>query len=152
MKKIFLPAAGLIPFALGFGMNARMMANMDLVLPYRLIGAVWLLFWGLVGYGAKYFAGSARSSALLAHLIPGAVLLCLLYQELVLGRYWFNLLGVATQFYYLPLLNLAFGLENFLFALTGGWVHRMWYSYLIAFGLMWAAFYLGSRLRAHRTT
>ena len=151
MKKILLLAAGLIPFALGFGMNALMTANMNLVLPYRLIGVVLLLFWGFFGYRMKDFAGSARRSAILIHLIPCAVLLLLLYQELVLGRYWPNLVGIATQFYYLPLLNIAFGLERLPFALAGGWVHRMWHSYLIAFGLMWAAFYLGSRLKTNHT-
>ena len=50
MKKALLILIGLIPFVLGFLMNAWLMQNQDSVLPFKLIGILFLVFWGLIGY------------------------------------------------------------------------------------------------------
>ncbi|MPM24967.1 hypothetical protein SDC9_71456 [bioreactor metagenome] len=142
MKKILLLFMGLLPFFLGLSMNALLMRNMNLVLPYPLLGIAWLLLWGLLGCFTAGCAGSVKESSFLAHIIPLVVLLLLLYQELILGQYWFNLGGLATQLYYLPLLNIAFTLT--------AWAHRVWPAYIASFALMYAVFYWGGCIGKRR--
>ncbi len=144
MKKLLLFLIGLLPFALGFAMNALLMANMNFVLPYKLIGIIWLLLWGFFGYLMRDYAGSGIKSAAIAHSVALADLLLLLYQELVLGRYWLNFLGSATQFYYLPVLNISFTLS--------AWAtDRIWVAYIVSFTLTCAAFFIGCGIRKRHT-
>lgn len=142
MKRILLLFMGLLPFFLALSMNALLLRTMNLVLPYPWLGGAWLLLWGLLGCFTAGCAGSVKEASFLAHMIPLVVLLLLLYQELILGQYWFNFWGLATQLYYLPLLNIAFTLT--------AWAHRVWPAYIASFALMYVAFYLGGCIRKRR--
>lgn len=143
MKKLLLFLIGLIPLALGFAMEAVMMA-VDWVLPYKLIGIVWLLLWGFFGYLMRDYAGSAIKSAAIAHSVALVDLLLLLYQELVMGSYWFNFIGRATQLYY-------FALTNISFTMVAWATDRIWVAHIVSFALMCAAFLIGCRIRERRT-
>lgn len=66
------------------------------------------------------------------------VLVLLGIQELVLGAYFSNAVGIWTQLYYLPLLQLGFSLTS--------WSSRVFTADAAAWLLMAAASYLGFRL------
>ena len=118
MKKFLLFLIGLIPFVLGFAMNSWLMNNPNSILPFRLIGILFLVFWVWVGFITCKYAKTSYHSAVIIHLPAIFVLLLVMYQDMVLEEYWSNLLGLATQVYYLPLINLS----SFIFSytMTGG--------------------------------
>ena len=103
MKKMILVLLGFTPLAIGFQMNSWIMQNS--VLPYGLIGLVFLALWVLFGYLTCAFEKTSLKSAVIANSPAFLILLLIVYQELILGQFWPNAFGVATQFYYFPLLN-----------------------------------------------
>lgn len=139
MKKIMLFLLGLSPFLLGFIMNSVMMQNQNLILPYKLIGITFILFWGFIGFKTCGFGKTPLGSAVIANLPAFFVLILNLYQEIVLGQYWFNIFGIATQFYYLPLINLS---STFAF-----WTPYVWVIYIAGFLLMLASYCTGVYLK-----
>jgi hypothetical protein len=78
-------------------------------------------------------------SAVIANLPAFFVLILNLYQEIVLGQYWFNIFGIATQFYYLPLISLS---STFTF-----WTPYVWVIYITGFLLMLASYCTGVYLK-----
>lgn len=133
---------GLIPFVLGFFMNSWMLQNPDDVLPFKLIGFIFLVFWITVGFISYKFEKAPLKPAVIAHLPALLMLLFIMYQEIILDQYWANIFGMATQYYYLPLINIAasvVGIFSFLIPVVKG----IWLASLIAFLLMFAAYYLG---------
>jgi hypothetical protein len=80
---------GLLPFVFGTILNyliAFLLINA--ALPYGLIGLAFLALWAWIGYRLYPITGSMLETTLLAHLPAIVALLLVLYQELVLGRYW----------------------------------------------------------------
>lgn len=143
MKKLLLLLIGFIPFAVGYGLNALMLgAYYDTALPYGWIGVSMLVIWFGLGMLARPLGESAFQSAMVVH-IPGLLVLALiLYQELVLGQYWLNAVGFATQLFFLPLIYLSGIITFFASAMSA--------VYISAFLLLFTAFWLGGRLRTHR--
>lgn len=138
---------GLIPLILGFLMNSWMMKNMDSVLPYKLIGFIFLVFWIIVGFISYKFEEIMLKSAVIIHLPALLMLLFIMYQEIILGQYWANLLGTATQFYYLPLISISTSIvEIFLSSING-----IWSISLIALLCMIASYYIGFYLNTLRS-
>jgi hypothetical protein len=75
------------------------------------------------------------------------MLFFIMYQEIILNQYWANLFGMATQYYYLPLINIAASVVGvFSFLMPG--VKGIWLAGLIAFSIMFAAYYLGYYLKS----
>lgn len=130
---------GFLPFVFGGVMNWFMMTFPDILPPYFFIGIGILLFWFAVAYFSKPYALSERQLLCGMHLIPFAVLVLLFVQEIIFGAYWRHLIGMWTQLYYLPLLNLGVHLTS--------WSHRMFAVYLAAFLLMVIAALIGCHLR-----
>ena len=141
MKKLLLVLIGLIPFGLGFAMNSWLMDNPNSILPFRLIGILFLVFWVSVGFITCKYAKTPYHSAVILHLPALFVLLLVMYQDIVLEEYWSNLLGLATQVYYLPLINLS----SFIFSytMTGGLFVQMSTATVVAFLLMYGSYYVG---------
>jgi hypothetical protein len=137
---------GLIPFVLGFLMNSWMLQNPDDVLPYKLIGFIFLAFWVTVGFISYKFEKTPLKSAVIAHLPALLMLFFIMYQEIILDQYWANIFGMATQYYYLPLINIAASVVGIFSFLMPG-VKGIWLASLIAFSLMFAAYYLGYYFR-----
>lgn len=79
------------------------------------------------------------TSLLLVNLPACLVLLLQLFQEMILGQYWEGLLGLATQFYSLPILSISFTLTF--------WAHQVWAAYMIGFLLMIITYSVGWQLR-----
>ncbi len=140
MKKLLLLLVGFIPFAVGYGLNALMLgAYYDTALPYGWIGAGMLVVWFGLGMLARSFGGTVFKSAMIAHIPALIVLMLLLYQEWILGQYWLNAIGMATQLFFLPLVYLS-GIVTF-FSPT------MPAVYVTVFLFLFIAFWLGGRLR-----
>lgn len=137
MKKLILFLIGLIPFVSGFLMNSWLMQNPNSVLPFKLIGSIFLVFWVLVGSITCKFDKTPYHSAVIIHLPALLVLLLIMYQDMILGQFWSNIFGLATQFYYLPLINISS------FIVGGGLYVQMWTASIVAFFLMYGCYYLG---------
>lgn len=107
MKQLLRIVLGFLPLGVGFLQNAYMMARMDTLPPLMLIALGTLLLWGLLSY--LTFDGKSRVlSQTLAFSAASLLALALvLVQELLLGHYWPNWAGVASQFFFLPLINLT---------------------------------------------
>ena len=118
MKKWLLVLIGLIPFVLGFAMNSWLINNPNSILPFRLLGVLFLVLWVSVGFITCKYAKTPYHSAVILHLPALFVLLLIMYQDMVLEEYWSNLFGLATQFYYLPLINISSFISSFI--ITGG--------------------------------
>ena len=97
MKQLLRIVLGFLPLGVGFLQNAYMMARMDTLPPLMLIALGTLLLWGLISY--LTFDGKSR--------VLSQTLALVLVQELLLGHYWPNWAGVASQFFFLPLINLT---------------------------------------------
>ncbi|QUW23006.1 hypothetical protein JSQ81_05395 [Sporosarcina sp. Marseille-Q4063] len=128
-------------------MNSWLMQNPDDVLPFKLIGFIFLSFWITVGFISYKFEKTPLKSAVIAHLPALLMLFFIIYQEVILDQYWANIFGLATQHYYLPLINIAAPVVSiFSFLIPGGM--GIWLVSLIAFSLMFAAYYLGYYLKS----
>lgn len=151
MKKVILFILGLTPFVLGFLMNSWLMKNQNSVLPFKLIGIIFLLYWVLVGFTTCKFGKTPLKSAIIANLPAFLMLLLILFQEIVLRRYWANMFGIVTQFYYLPLVNISSSIVGFLFSLIGWGIHFTLVS-LISFLFMFGSYFLGSYFKNRKNT
>ncbi len=139
MKRMILLLWGLVPFGVGFLINVLLMKN--LILPFKIIGIAFLLGWGLLGFLTNSNGKTIVKTAVFANLPAFVVLLLILYQEIKLGHYWMNLFGIATQFFFLPLLNISFSLTF--------WEQHVWPAYIVSFILMCVAFLLGGYVKKH---
>jgi hypothetical protein len=147
MKKVILFLLGLTPLVLGFLMNSWMMKNQNSVLPFKLIGIIFLLFWVMVGFMTCKFERTPLKSAMIANLPAFSMLLFILFQEIILGRYWISMFGIATQFYYLALVNISSSIVGFL----GFGIYFSVIS-LISFLFMFGSYYLGSYFKNRKNT
>ena len=150
IKKMTLLLLGLIPLVLGFIMNSWILENQDSVLPFKLIGFIFLAFWVIVGFIGFKFEKTLLKSVVIAHLPALLILLLIMFQEIILGQLWSNLFGLATQLYYLPLINISASVAGiFSFLLSG--MTGLGSASLIGLLLMFAAYYVGYSLNKYRT-
>jgi hypothetical protein len=135
MKKWLLFMVGCIPLALGYIMNNVIVAFPHVALPYGAVGITFLIAWFGLGVATRRLLDSDRKALAIVH-VPGFVaLLLLLFQEVIQGYYWANQVGTATQFFYLPVLNIAGKFTAF--------SPRLYWTYILGFALMTVAFSLG---------
>ena len=142
MKKLWLVILGVIPLAVGFVMNWLMMTFSQTVFPYLLISIAFLSFWTWLGFNSYKFNKEGNTIYFL-HLPAFLALVLNLYQEVVLGHYFGNLLGICTQFFFLPVLNLSY--------LLTFWSSRLWSAYIAGFLLMCLTYFIGYKLKKCRT-
>jgi hypothetical protein len=145
MKKIIVLIAGLTPFLIGYGLNLllyKLSTNFATV--SFAISVMFFLYWGLLGFTFSKFTSSKIYTLAICHFPALLVLLLILIQELINKRYWNNILGFATQFFYLPTITVSSKITGYLS------VSKMWETYIISFGLMIAVFYLGCYIRDKR--
>lgn len=148
MKNLKLVLVGIIPIIFGYILN-------DFILEYslygtstNLIGVVFLLFWGLL----SYFLGSkdkpALSQAFSLCFIGLIMLVLMLFQEIVMGQYWINYLGLTTQMYYLPTISLGSMLTSTIFMIFFGVITASGisvFSYLLMLFVSYKGFSLKSK-------
>ncbi len=135
MKKWLCFLVGLIPFLLGYIMNRAMMAFPAVSFPYGAIGLISLIAWFGLGMTTRRLVDSDGEALALVHLAGVLDLLLLLFQEVIQGHYWVNKIGVATQLFYLPVVNIAAKFTAF--------SPRLYWTYVSGLVLMVAAFSLG---------
>lgn len=140
MKKTWLILIGLLPFLVGYIQDHLMLtAFYTLRVPYGLISFLYLGLWCLLGFLVYPVLSSVKQAVVLTHIPAFAVLLLVLFQEIVLGHYWLNPIGSVTQMFYLPLISLVARITFFSPSIP--------MIYIIAFLLMYGTFYFGCRLR-----
>ena len=141
MKKlIILNLLGFIPLFIGIIMNYIIMQ--DVILSFNLIGFIFIILWIFIGYKTEGIEETPGKSSISIHM-PGAfALILVLFQEIILGQYWLNLLGLLSQLYFLPLISLG---SYFTF-----WTPRIWPVYIVAFLLMIGSYYIGIRIKKRR--
>ena len=135
--KLLAILLGFIPYGLGRLMDWSMMEYSDTLPPLKLIAFAVLLLWGILAYLLR-FRLTTKDTILFLNVIPALNLLLIAIQELILKAYWPNMLGIMTQLYYLPLLNLSYGLTF--------WAHTVFPAYCAAFLLMGIVSFLGCEI------
>lgn len=138
MKKGIVVLLGLIFFPLAFLLNAWMQSDSFPVTLLWLFGVGALALWLGCGWLSFRLLGNQRQAFLLGNSFPFLILLLVLFQEWVLGAYWPNLVGIAGQVYYLPVIKLGFSLTPMF--------HTVPPAYLVSFALLCAVFWLGMKL------
>lgn len=142
-QTIKLLAAGLLPLAAGWALNFAIL-HLSFV-PLLLTNLILLILWGILSYA---LSSPERNPALQALLLCGVGVLMLalvLYQELVMGEYWTNLIGLTGQMYFLPTLTLSFTIFQ-LFPM----VIRLWPCYIVCWIFMYLASLIGSWRKTRR--
>lgn len=142
MRKLWLAILGFIPLAIGCVMNWLMMTFSQTVFPYILISIAFLAFWAWLGF-ISYKFNKEGKAIFFIHLPAVLALVLNLYQEVVLGHYWGNLLGICTQFFFLPVLNVSYLLTS--------WSSRLWSAYIAGFLLMCLTYFIGYALKKRQT-
>lgn len=106
-KAMKLLGVGILPLILGFLFNWLMRLLPINRFVYILLGLLLLLIWG---YCSFKLSDPAKNSILQAFFMCAFGLLMLilvLCQEVIFGAYWNNVIGLATQMFFLPWLSLA---------------------------------------------
>ena len=135
MRKIFPFLLGLTPFLLGWSLDKIML--LGILPPLFWLSFAMLALWFWFGRLACRGSGSPFPALLLLNLPAALVLILVLIQELIRGAYWFNPVGLLSQLFYLPMLNLSFTFT--------AWASRVWPAYVLSFLLMTGASLLGCR-------
>ena len=107
MKQLLRILLGFVPLGIGILQNAYMTAHMDTLPPLKLIALGTLLIWGLFCYLTADSNSKARSQVLALNAANFLALVLVLVQELLVGHYWINAVGMASQLFFLPLIHLA---------------------------------------------
>lgn len=137
-----LVAVGLLPFLLGGLLNWYIMTYTESLPPLFLIGVLFLVFWGVVAFFAFRALGSVAKVVIPLNAVGFIVLFLVWIQEIVLHGYWQNAVGLWTQYYYLPLLQLGDFLPTLIFRGS----HLFFDAYAPAFLLMLAVSFAGCKI------
>ncbi|MEL7657363.1 MAG: hypothetical protein AAGU75_15825 [Bacillota bacterium] len=145
MKKMILVLLAFSPFAIGFFLNF-IYSNYNLNgFVFLWISILFLGFWFLLGYWSSGFIKSAVQSVWIGNSLTIFTLVLIVFQEIILGRYFYNILGIASQLFYLPVLKFIYETEEFIYFLNS--VHAMWMSYVLAAAFMIVVYYMGYSVR-----
>ena len=143
MKSLVALIVGFIPLPIGYGIHLFLTFydnNTNLSKPLDLISIIFFLLWGLLGFLLCRFTKTKTHAFVICHIPAFIVLTLILFQELINKKYWGNIWGFATQFFYMPTIRISFIVQpNFM--------HYMWQTYIISFVLMLIVFYLGGLIR-----
>ena len=107
IKRIVLLMIGFVPLLLfGFFINHLLMTAFWYAPgPYFLISIAVIVVWFVFGMISVLLVSPKKEALLLLNASAFLVLLLIFFQELVLGHMWLNQIGLATQMFYLPLVN-----------------------------------------------
>lgn len=132
-------ALGALPFVVGGIQNWYMLTHADTLLPYSLISLSFLFVWGCIAFLLNGKHQHTKTVVVFLNLIALLDLLLVGVQELILHHYWMNSIGTCSQYFYLPVINLGFGLTS--------WIHSLFPAYAASFILMVAVSFVGCKLR-----
>ena len=108
MKNVIRIALGFLPLVVGSIENAYMTSHPDILPPFRLIGTVILIGWAVASYNLADVKPKPAWQALEFSVLGLLALILVIVQEVFLGSYWLNFIGIATQLYCLPLISLPY--------------------------------------------
>ena len=106
-KAVRLICVGMVPLILGFLLNGVMQTSPISGFIWLALSFLLLIAWGYLAFKVSNPAHNSMMQALLMCAFGLVMLLFVLYQELVMGAYWGNIIGVGTQMYFLPWVALA---------------------------------------------
>lgn len=134
---------GFLPLAFGWLVHYGMMDDESFYRYLRLPGFALLVVWFLFSYLGRKFLKSTKQTMFFLNAAAFLVLLLIGIQEMIFRAYWFNSIGLNTQYFYLSLLNISFSLTP--------WAHTTFAAYCAAFLLLILASFLGCKLHQRRT-
>jgi hypothetical protein len=145
MKKLIVLITGFSPLLIGYELNQFITYSTSprLGTILNVISIIFLLYWGWLGFLFSRLLHSDFIAAFFCNLAAFITLVLVLIQELVNKQYWNNSLGLATQFFYLPAMSMAYKITPYL--------HYIWQSVIISLILMIGVFYLGCIIRKKTT-
>jgi len=132
MNKLILLLIGIVPLLLGYLINYLMFIGMMPL--YIIYIAAWII-WFIAGmYSIKLI--DKRIVSILILNIPAALfLLLVLYQEVVIGQYWLNIIGLLPQLFYSPFIYVGFRITPMF--------HQVFYAYIASFLCMLLVSFIG---------
>ncbi len=102
-RNLKLILIGTIPLWVGIAINSILsVASM----PIFIVSAFFMGCWCFISYKCAIGWEDLLPQAFWLNLVGFIMLALVLFQELILGSYWINYLGLATQLYFVP--GLAF--------------------------------------------
>lgn len=142
MKKLKILLLAASPFAIGYLLNYAMLQfNWFSSVFLFLINSLFFLYWFYVGYLSAEHTKFVREAILVGNSFAFLSIALILFQELVLGRYLTNIIGLLPQMFYLPTVALmARVVSRLLFFLN---THYTWVIFIFSFIAMVAVYYGG---------
>ena len=137
-----LCAMGLIPLLAGYFLSY---AVQFLPVPLFQFNLIFLFLWGLLSYKIQPPDANVLKNQLILHFPALIALILLLYQVLLRGAYWLNVIGLSTQMFFLPVLSLGVSVVN---PFVSG--AAPWPGYVAGFILMVLAGLIGGILKSKR--
>ena len=140
MLRLLLLLLGLCPFAVGGWLHRTLMEADAVPMPLAFWSGIGLLIlWALAAFLARPHLSGSRAVLCCLHAAAAADLVLIAVQELVRHAYWPGPVGLWSQLFYLPLLDLGLGLTR--------WSSTLFPAYAACFLLLLAAALLGCRTR-----
>lgn len=136
---------GILPLVVGFAFNYAVLYLPVSGFLLLLVELALLVLWGWLAFKLSLPEKNPMVQAFFLCAFGLLMLALVLYQELGMGQYWRNLIGVGTQIYFLPLLTLAVSIVGPFME-----VIRAWPAYIAAWVGMFAAGCLGCLVRRRR--
>ncbi len=134
MKKPQMWLLAISPFVLGYLLDHAMMKFNWYGANITLISALFYLYWFFAGRMSANWTKSRKESILIGNSFAIISIALMIFQDVVLKRYFSNIIGIAPQMFYLPALRLSAQIEDvLLFFLT---TRSLWRTSSVAFVLM----------------
>ena len=137
MKRFVLLLWGLLLFPLGWLVNWLVMNVSSRWLGWY--GVITLAVWFFLAYRFSRFNRNTVEAVLMLNLPAAIVLILLAVQHLIFHAYWMNHIGLWSQLFYLPVINLGVNLTS--------WSHTLFPAYAAGFILMICCSFVGCNLR-----
>ena len=135
MKENKLLLMGMLPFFVGY---IFYIVSLQTNILSSSVSAIYLMLWSLLTYLLSEKKGSVLAQTCKALSIPTVILLALLYQEILLGAYWDDFIGIWSQLYYTPALSLAMSADRILLD-----SQRLWPTYCLEWLMLAFATHVG---------
>lgn len=115
MRKVIIFLLGFLPLLVGIVISWLASAGaVTGVLPYWIINVALLAVWFLIGF--YILRGIPRGRALLLlHAGTITALTLIIIQEMIVGKYWNGWMGLAANYFYMPMTSVASWIQSRIF-------------------------------------
>lgn len=108
MKRVIVLLFGCVPFLIGGLLHWGITTVLPNVgFPYLVFGILFLALWSLAAYALCKNVKKPLETLILFNLPAFIVLVLIIVQEVILGSYWSNFIGMMVQVFYLPVINIV---------------------------------------------